>query len=614
MLGLAQQLFIENGGSLPAARSQWPQLENLLDKGYISYVDYALAEMLLRDSTKSEEVAALICHLSIAAREGHLCIRINDRNLSPDPKYCWQNTQDGTSPLSESDWAAITTLIIQGARNIPKELLTVMTEGITPVTPICLRGDDFYLQRYWIDETNVICHLRKIVNATPAITLDEKTLLQHLEALQLKKQLLPEQAQAILQASKSSLTIIYGGPGTGKTYTAGQLIRLYWESMPFEKRPHCEIVLAAPTGKAAANLQKNLTQAVRDLTGFPQLKAKTLHSLLGIRSTKRRREDNPEGLSADLILVDESSMIDVRLMASLLASIKPGARLVLLGDPNQLPPISVGLLFADFIKCFSQSVQLKTCLRTELRGIVEFANAIQSGDTHAAIRLLSVGAGVYRCHLPEAKNNVSATQQALIDYILPHFPQLSPETTSPEGLLSAFSQFCLLSPLRQGPFGVEALNQLFMRHLLRKQRDEKWFVSPIIVVNNDQRLELANGEMGVLVRQYPRDHDDLQEGDYALFVNRSSDQAITSVRKISALLLPKYEHAFCLSVHKSQGSEWDHVLLLMPEGSEVFGREGLYTAVTRVRKKLEIWGSDRMLSQTIARHSQRLSGILQRWG
>ncbi len=170
---------------------------------------------------------------------------------------------------------------------------------------------------------------------------------------------------------------------------------------------------------------------------------------------------------------------------------------------------------------------------------------------------------------------------------------------NPKELLEAFQRFRILTPLRKGPYGVETLNRTLVRHYLSKT--DQWFVAPIMLVNNDYRLELWNGEVGILVR---RKSEHIQEGDFAIFPKRG---------KVPALLLPKYEYAYCLSVHKSQGSEFDHVLLLMPEGSEVFGRELLYTAATRARKKLEVWGSDEVLEKTINTQSHRLSGISHRF-
>jgi exodeoxyribonuclease V alpha subunit len=179
--------------------------------------------------------------------------------------------------------------------------------------------------------------------------------------------------------------------------------------------------------------------------------------------------------------------------------------------------------------------------------------------------------------------------------------------TSPEALFNAFNQFRILSPLRQGPFGVNALNELFKRHFEKQAKHRLSFIAPITIMKNDAQFGLSNGEIGILIRQNrePQPFDSLfQEGDYALFIG---EQGI--VRSLPAILLPAFEYAYCMSVHKSQGSEFEHVLLLLPEGAEIFGKEGLYTGVTRAKKGLEIWSSQETFKKILMKHSHRLSGI-----
>lgn len=596
----------------------WSKINTLVSFGYISYVDYAIADMLLRSYPDSEECVALfICHLSIAARNGHLCIKIAEDTVFPAPKLCWQQEQNRSdaSNLSDMEWEEVTSSIVTGSKLLPRELLTVVAEDRDVRTPICQLGDLYYLQRYWVDETLAIDHFQRLMKTLPALVFDRKRIFNHLEGLIENKKLLKEQAGAILAASDSCLTIISGGPGTGKTYTAGQLIRVFWEAMDGEQRNNYEIVLAAPTGKAAANLQKSLGRSVADLVDFPDIKAKTLHALLGINKSVRSPDAIAEPLNADLILVDESSMIDASLMSKLLSLVKPGARLVLLGDPYQLPPVSVGMLFSDFIRYLAESeyriqaTALCKCLRTDLQPIVDFAERVKNGDGKGALTLFKDNSVINRILLKPPKDKLKEVQKAIVEYASSYLSQLHGGTG--EDLLNAFTQFCLLSPMRQGYFGVEELNRLLLQGLVQKVQRESWFTAPIMVVNNDPRMELANGDVGVLIRRMSGDlsRNALQEGDYALFPSRQLEE---KVLKVPALLLPRFEYAYCISVHKSQGSEWDHVVLLMPEGSEAFGREVFYTAVTRSRKKLEVWGEDETLLDTIALRSQRLSGVHSR--
>lgn len=627
-MGFAQKLFIEKGGKLAARQSvcqpDWPQIQRMLAQKRLSYVDYALAESLLKDYPGiGEEVVAFICHLSTSAREGHLCLRIDKEGIFPDPSQSWREEGeaiDGTSPSAE-EWQTLRDLIIRGAAQLPSALLSQVSDTFVPSTPICCFRNLFYFQRYWFYETVFLKHFQAIIQRTPTLTLNLDNACKQVSGLEQDKQLLPEQAAAILSACRNGLTVICGGPGTGKTYTAGHLIKVYWESLSLLQRQQCVIALAAPTGKAAANLQKSLSQAVASLEGFVPLQAKTLHALLGIRSNIPLRDTATKVLPADLIVVDESSMIDLNLMVCLLGSIKPGARLILLGDKHQLPPISAGSLFSDIIAYLSntenEAIQLKTCLRAELQMIVDFADAINRGNSEEAIHYLQKGdeaSGISRLQFGEEESSVRTVQESIINYVVSLFPTVKPNNDDPQSILEAFNRFRILSPLRQGPFGVDELNRLILKQQMRKMREDPLFAAPIMVVSNDYRLELFNGEVGVLVRQ--RVHNDkdepvLQEGDYVLFPNKSDSNG--PVRKLSALLLPKYEYAYCLSVYKSQGSEFERVLLLMPDGSERFGREALYTAATRARKKLQVWGSDAVLRSTIDRHSCRLSGVANRF-
>lgn len=611
----------------------WPYLERLLASGYLPYLDYALAERLLSSYPECEEsVAAFICHLSLATRAGHLCISIENEQIFPDPRSLWLENRGENKDLSQTASSTSTqfeiqeldplvSLIAEGASKLPTLLVTDVVNPCKPITPICKFNTLFYFQRYWYYETLFVENFKKIENSIPAFSIDPELISQQLINLQKNGKLLPEQALAILSACQNGFSIICGGPGTGKTYTAGQLIKIIWMSMSSEQRRDCVIVLAAPTGKAAANLQKSLNAAVSGLEGFSGIKAKTLHSLLGMRSSSTSK--NITQLSADLILIDESSMIDVRLMAHLLSAVKPGARLLLLGDRHQLPSVEAGTLFADLIayltekkEASKQVVELKTCLRAELKSITTFASAINSGNSPEVLRLLSKSEksseiqGIYHTHLKHKASPpiLRTTQQQLIKNSLPYFRHTFDLNESPQQLLDSFNRFRILSPLRKSPLGVDALNDLFFHQLLKKNGKNTQFIAPIMLVSNNYRLELFNGEVGVLVRQGRRQNDEtLQEGDYALFPNKNEGEE--SVRKLPAILLPQYEYAYCLSVHKSQGSEFDHILLVMPDGSELFGREVLYTAVTRARKKLELWSSEEILTETISKRSVRLSGV-----
>lgn len=591
---------------------QWPFLDILLAQKRLSYLDYVLVHRLLRNYPNiGQEAALFLCHLALAAKEGHLCVHVTEEGINPSVALIWQNEEGHPLPADEAQ--VLTHMVLAGVKLVPDSILTTLNKhsDSLPHTPICREGNDFYLQRYWIFETLFLKYLKRHIKTFPAMQLNIEKIEQTLQQMCQDNFLLEEQAQAIRQGCLNSLTLVTGGPGTGKTYTAGHLIRVFWENLSSEQRQSCQVVLAAPTGKAAANLQRSLSRIAASLEGFPAIQAKTLHSLLGIKQGLSYQE--PQRLSADLIVVDESSMIDVRMMACLFESLKPGSRLILLGDRHQLPSVEAGSVFVDLIQLQHNyphlnipCVSLSVCLRAELKSLIDFAQLVKRGLAEEVLDYLddSHAQGIKRLHLPNDKKDA---QREFLSHVMPYFPPVIQPGQRPEQLLDLFQSIRLLSPIRKGPFGVEALNQLIWQKLCQNTPMNGWIAIPIIIAMNDYRQELFNGETGVLIRRLPL--QSIGPEDYALFPSRQEDG---QVRRLSALLLPKYEFAYCLSVHKSQGSEFDRVVLVLPEGSELFGREVFYTAITRARKYLEIYGSDVVILKTVAHQGMRLSGIEQR--
>lgn len=389
-------------------------------------------------------------------------------------------------------------------------------------------GNRWYLQRNWKFETKFIDHLKRLNQSIDSI-ISEKI-----------PELNAEQQHAVDKALQYNISLISGGPGTGKSFVASHLVKLFLNC------GYQRIVVTAPTGKAAAHLESKIEKD-------PRVKCGTLHHVLGVRSSAEL--NNVAGhLIADLIIVDECSMIDVRLFSYLLASIQEGTKVILMGDPNQLPPVDAGSLFADLIEAAKLGYPLawtllNKCLRTDRTEILSLAEAIREG-----------------------KNPGVTIEPFHIDI---------------DSFFSAGKNVCILSTLREGPLGVDTLNREIAEHF--KGRANK---APIMITKNDYQLKLFNGQSGQLLHE---------EG-----------VAVFGERKIPVALLPAYEFAYVLSVHKSQGSEYDEVLLLIPPGSEHFGREVLYTAVTRARHKLSIQGSEEIFKLALESSSRKKSGIVQR--
>lgn len=618
--GLAKAQFIDLYQRTPwhlkktkdAGSATWPFFQSLLKQQRIGFLEFFLVHHLLKNFIDpTENTALFLAHLILASKQGHLCIQVNQETITPSTIQLWQNEEG--EPLRPEEAEELNQRVLIGAAEMPEALLSHSNEsGISNnVKPIFQNHHYYYLQKHWVFETLFLKSLKSHLSHSPSLKINKQQLQTTLETLIESKVLLKEQAQAIEKSCLKALTLVTGGPGTGKTYTAGHLIKIFWNQLEPESRSSCQIILAAPTGKAAMNLQESLSRLTSELTDFPPLQAKTLHSLLNINPYSSDKTNTR--LMADFIVIDESSMIDVKIMSSLFESVKPGARLVLLGDQHQLPSVEAGSIFADLVELNEQfpqtemaCVKLSICLRAELASLIDFAQLINEGKGESVLAYLNGNnhPGVSRLKLPEGKHEA---QKALVDYAASLFPSIiSP--SEPEQLIKMFQAIRVLSPMRKGLFGVEMLNRLIWEKISSRITKEGFIAIPIIITNNDYQQELFNGETGVLIRKLPL--QSLDASSYALFSNR---QANMPVRRQPAFLLPKYEYAYCLSIHKSQGTAFDALILALPEGSDVFGRELFYTAVTRARELVEVYGSDRVILKTVQKKGFRLSGIQARF-
>lgn len=556
-------------------KKPWPFLEELRLAGGLLPVDLAFASLY---TPSSEAIAALLCYLLVAARQGHLYVEFHE-DLLPSPSSLWPSLPQELLERWSSLWA-------EGVQTLPSSLLShpdPLALSPLPTSAICSYQHRYYLQKNWVYETRFAYHLRRLEGPLHPVACNESELSEGLQ---------PEQKLAILHACQNNITFISGGPGTGKTFTAGHLA-----SLLIQKQPHlCHAALLAPTGKAAVRLQASLLERLSPLPQTLSITSATLHKVLGI--SPYRKEPKFHALSPlqyDLLIIDEASMIDVRLMADLLAAIKDGARVIFLGDKDQLPPVEAGALFAEIAyKLPAKTVSLKRSLRTDSDELGALALAVRKGEEDKVLKLLNAPSSSAISFSP-------LDTPHLIAKIAQQFPPSAhigwDKKTPPEELLAA-QNFCLLSPVRQGPFGVHAINQKLSDYFSREQKPSHWPVTPILIVQNDATLGLYNGDVGLLVTPHKED-----EPPFAWFASLDG-----GARKLIASRLPNYEPAYCLSVHKSQGSEFEGVALLLPPGSAVFGRKMLYTAITRAKKKLDIYSDADVLKEVLKVEGNRLSG------
>ena len=508
--------------------------------------------------------------------------------------------------------------------------------------PLILEGDRLYLQRYWQYEERLAQGLRALLTQPPAGV--DLTPLRPGGGLFDYGWMTPGetnwQAVAAATALRHRFTVISGGPGTGKTYTVLRLIRLLVDAAAAAGQPPPEIRLSAPTGKAAARMMESIHRGLADLPDGARLaerlpeQASTLHRLLGLRQgSTRPRHDRDDPLAADAVVVDEASMVDLPMMAKLVDALPAGARLILLGDRYQLASVESGSVLAELcdgagINAFSGQqreafasllgpetvtasgpasalsdhvVTLRTSHRFHPESpIGRFAAAVNDGNAEAALDAGREGSGEIHLELS------GATDLGRLAEVMARAYGPLIETDDPVQALAVLDRVRLLTATRVGPAGVQAMNRR-IGYLLAEAHgfdpERPWFHGrPVIVLHNDYRTGLFNGDTGICLR----------EPDGGLRVWFRAEEGVRALLPTS---IPDHETVFAMTVHKSQGSEFEEVhLLLPPQDSPVLSRELVYTGITRARDRLTVYGPPEVLATAIARRVFRQSGLAERLG
>jgi len=421
-----------------------------------------------------------------------------------------------------------------------------------------------------------------------------------------------EQRAAAERAARSWTTVLTGGPGTGKTTTVAGLLCVLADVAAASGR-RLSVALAAPTGKAAARLQESvLTEAAdarfsdQDRQRLRETDAVTLHRLLGWRSDNatRFRHDRRNRLKYDLVVVDESSMVELTMMARLLEATRADSRLVLVGDPDQLTSVGAGAVLGDLVRGFagradSPVVSLQTSHRFGDE-IGALARAVRSGDADEVVALLRAGgAGVSLVEEADPEPVVRSL-------VLPPARAVRREAEAGDAAsaLAALEGHRLLCAHRDGPHGVDHWNRATEAWLAEEAGVDHWPTwypgRPLIVTSNDYAVGVYNGESGVVVRR----------ADGALRAHIAGSEG---VRDLATTRLVDVDTMHALTIHKSQGSQVDAVTVLLPPAdSRLLTRELLYTAITRARRHVRIVGSEETVRAAVARRVQRASGLAAR--
>ncbi len=530
-------------------------------------------------------------------------------------------------------------------------------------TPLVLDGMRLYLSRYWRYQERLVAALetRASVCRDDVDTTQLREGLTRLFGPVVSNEEPDFQRIAACVAVLRNLTIITGGPGTGKTTTVVRILALLLEQ---HRRVHADqsplrIALAAPTGKAAARMvdairtSAETLQAEHAIVDLLPTSASTVHRLLGFdpRRPTRFRRNAEHPLDVDVLVVDEASMVDLALMTKLLDAVPADARVIILGDRHQLASVEAGAILGDvcgaetdmsaFSTDFSSRVSEITGLTLPPAGpdanrgiqdcivrltksrrfttaspIGRLARAIQQGDGEGAVgilterhagpesvSLLTVDQPPQQTHHPGS--HIAAMREAIVEG---YRPFLTADT--PESKLRALDRFRVLCAHRTGAFGVGTLNHAIFEWLRsdgnipQDMEMSSWYHSrPFIITQNDYALDVFNGDIGVIV---------LESGAPRAYLWASGG----GVRSLSPARLPAHETVFAMTIHKSQGSEFDDVVLVLPQTpSPILTRELLYTGVSRARRTVTIVGTPPVIRVASSERVQRASGIRERlWG
>jgi len=551
--------------------------------------DLQVATTLARLSGEErEDLMLATAQLVRAARTGSVAVALTDlTGLGPDPAAAL-----ATSPLLASGG------------------------------PLRLDRDLVYLDRYWRLEEQVVSELLQRISR-PAPTVDQEQLTATLDRVFADADD-PVQRRAAVAAVNSSLSIITGGPGTGKTSTVAKVLACVLD----QPGPAPRIALAAPTGKAAAQL----TSAVAaELAGGPagataaEWEAVTVHRLLGSRPDNRQRfrYNRDQRLSYDVIVVDETSMLSLTLMARLLEAVRPDARLILLGDADQLASVEAGAVLADVVAGLQDRAQrgiepVAAVVRLThswrfgaVPALAELAGAVRDGDADQALAVLRSGC-------PEVR--LAGAVDAAADAVMVHAAlalRRAGEDGDPTVALDLLDRHRVICAHREGAFGVGHFNTRIDERTTAAWQEQpvgpRYFAGdavpghPLVATANDYGIGVFNGDQGVLVRERVTDGPSDESVVTAVF--RRGDRVI----RVSPHRLAAAASSYAVTVHRSQGSQFDEVTVVLPPAeSPVLTRELLYTAVTRARHGLTVIGSEEALRAGIARPAGRASGLRRR--
>ena len=603
------------------------------EAGVLAAADVHVARRLGDLARESDERVLLAAALAVrAVRLGATCLeldRLRDVSVDEDAPDDESGGAVRARPSGGVDLAALpwpsSAEVVSALRRSP--LVVGAPHG--SLRPLHLADTDagplLHLERYWRQEQSIRQRLADRGQTRPPVDVDElRAGLQRLFGAPAPDR----QRIAAALAATCWTTVLAGGPGTGKTTTVARVLALLL-------RPGLRVALAAPTGKAAARLQESVREQGAVL-GLPaDLPAMTLHRLLGWRpdSRTRFRHDATNHLPYDLVVVDETSMVSLTMMARLLEALRPDTRLLLVGDPDQLTSVDAGAVLADLVARpvpvrpdavleqvvgpdlaaadDPQEAGLSGRERDRLRGgivrlsrgrrfggtIAALAIAVRDGDADLALQLLRTGA-------PDVTFVEDGDATSVREDVVASARAVTAAATAGDvaGALARLERHRVLCAHRHGPAGVATWDRLALEWaaagLGRRLDPDRWYPGqPLLVTQNDHDAQVYNGDTGVVVQR--------PDGGLAAAFGRGSSAVLLHPGRLAAV-----STVYAMTIHRSQGSQYDSVsVVLPPTASSLLTRELLYTAITRARTHVRVLGTEESVRAGVSRQVLRASGL-----
>ncbi|ACO81247.1 exodeoxyribonuclease V, alpha subunit [Azotobacter vinelandii CA] len=690
---MSEQLPLELESAAPSAalrdaESLLALLDAWVERGWLRALDRALAGFFRELDESCPPLALLACALaSHQLGHGHVCLDLAATLVSPD--FALSLPPEGEDAARAS---LLPSEILAGV--VPSQWRTalaasrlVAVDGLGEAAPLVLAGERLYLRRYWSHERAVAAAIGARLRDAPALPADLAVRLARL---------FPEppvvdgerrtdwQKLACALAARGSFSLITGGPGTGKTTTVVRLLALL-QGPALEAGQALRIRLAAPTGKAAARLTESIGAQVASLAVDDALRkaipseVTTLHRLLGsLPDSRHFRHHAGNLLPLDVLVIDEASMIDLEMMACLLDALPRHARLILLGDKDQLASVEAGALLGDLCRdaeggfygaetrAWLEAVggepladpalregdgerrplaQRTVMLRHSRRfgggsGIGRLARAVNCRDAAQARSILAESGR--DLHVLRLRGEADRAFERLALDGLPargesrpqgyaHYLKLLRESRPaadcpPDhedwknwaaAVLEAFDEFQLLCAVRKGPWGVEGLNPRIAAALHRRSLldgDQGWYEGrPVLMTRNDYSLGLMNGDIGIALRLPEPPEQPGAKPQTVLRVVFPRNDGSGGLRWVLPSRLSAVETVFAMTVHKSQGSEFAHTALILPDTlNPVLTKELIYTGITRARHWFSLVESrPGVFDEAVRRQVERRSGLVE---